>query len=162
MVATANELESKRKQLKNISNDIEEKHDLVEKRAEEIETLRMKLDEIVHSSMTSDQRVKKLEQIIEDEEKNYNSLVQDHGRLQNVLYKNQQILYALQNAGKIKESSIDNFKSTYNVSKKQLSNIYSTLEKRKEVVYDIVIFCEIAKKKLMQFAILLLFFRNIA
>lgn len=139
MIATANNLDNKRKELKNAINEIEQKHGLVERRVEEIESLRLKLDETRQSSMTADQRVKKLEQMIEDEERNYKCLVQDHSRLQTVLYKNQQNLYELDNVGIIKETAIANFRTTFQQSKKELTNYYTELEKRKEIAYNIVI-----------------------
>lgn len=138
MVATANELDNKRKKMKDINNEIIEKQEKIELRSDEIDNLRKKLEEVAQTSSTADQRAKTLEQIIQLEEKNFNGLVQDHARLQSLLYRNQQVLYELQCTGTLKETSIDNFKTTFNACKKDLGNVYVELERTKEIAYNIV------------------------
>lgn len=138
MEATAHDLENKRRKLKELQGECAEKTNNIEKKCEELQQLKQKLEDTITSSMSADQRAKMLERMVEMQERNYNCLVQDHSRLQSLLYRNQQKLFELQSFGKIKETSIKNCKAALLSAKKQLVANYLVYERLKEAAYDIV------------------------
>lgn len=138
LAATAGHLEKERRRSKEMLQEIHDKNNRIEQLVLGLQSLRKKSNDLMNRSISSEERAKQLEAIIDDEQRNYNIFLQDINKMQGVLFRNQQALVDLQTTGKTKEMEITNLRASAIILKKEIKKTYNDLEIQRGLSYNVV------------------------
>ena len=90
------------------------------------------------NNLSSEERLKKIQKMIEQEEKISKMYLADTEKINNFLYRTDQLLKDQQSVGKTLEIQANNAYCICNKLRKHIRDEKKSLEKLKEVVYDMV------------------------
>lgn len=90
------------------------------------------------STVSSTERIRKIQKMIENEEKHCSILMTDTEKINSNLYRRDQILKDQQQVGKTLEIQINNANCICTKLRKHIRDEQKALETLKEVVYDMV------------------------
>uniref|UniRef100_A0A6P7GYN5 Coiled-coil domain-containing protein 39 n=1 Tax=Diabrotica virgifera virgifera TaxID=50390 RepID=A0A6P7GYN5_DIAVI len=146
----ANHLKNERLKGKRMDEQFTEKEALCAQYTEEVATLQKKLEEVKNSAMTSEERIKSIEKIIEQEEKLYNINLADIEKTNGVLFRSEQTLKEQREIGKNLAIEIDTGACTTAQLRKHIQTERKELERIKEVVYEMEFRIDECEKKLYE------------
>ncbi|XP_060519727.1 coiled-coil domain-containing protein 39 [Cylas formicarius] len=136
VTGAARHLEQTRLTGKMLSEQIDQKERLRIKTQEELTNLEQKLQEMKGTNVTSAERITKIQNLIDGQENSCKIFISDTERINNNLYRMTQVLTEQKDAGKILETNLNNVYCMCAKLKKHISDEKKSLEKIKEVVYN--------------------------
>ncbi|XP_076271047.1 coiled-coil domain-containing protein 39-like [Rhynchophorus ferrugineus] len=136
VASAAQTLEKERMKGRTLIKEIDEKEKLCIKYQEELDQLEEKLKEMKGSSLSSEERIKKIQKLIDTEERHCRMYIADTEKINGNLYRTDQLLKDQQNIGKTLETNINNAYCICNKLRKHIRDENKSLEQLKEVVYD--------------------------
>ncbi|XP_056637755.1 coiled-coil domain-containing protein 39 [Diorhabda sublineata] len=148
--AAAHHLKNERLKAKRMDEVFAEKEVLCAKYAEEVAILEDKLHETKNCAMTSEDRIKRIEKIIEHEEKLYNISLADTEKTNGVLFRSEQQLKEQKALGKNLEIEINTGACTTAQLRKHIQSERKELDRIKEVVYEMEFRIDECEKKLYE------------
>lgn len=125
-------------QNKQLNRIIEEKTIQCAQYAEEIEKIKQKMLEMKESAMTSNERIKTIENMIDKEQKMYVICVADTDKINSILYRLDKLLLEQKEIAKTLEMNINTVTCNCTQLRKNIQHLKKELDKIKEVVYDMV------------------------
>ncbi|CAG9840049.1 unnamed protein product [Diabrotica balteata] len=150
-VSTASHhLKNERLRGKRMDEQFTEKEALCAQYTEDVGALQTKLEEVKNSAMTSEERIKSIEKIIEQEEKLYNINLADIEKTNGVLFRSEQTLKEQREIGKNLAIEIDTGACTTAQLRKHIQTERKELERIKEVVYEMEFRIDECEKKLYE------------
>lgn len=105
---------------------------------EDMNKINNKMAELEGSTLTSNERIKRIENMIEKEEKYYAVCVTDTEKINSTLYRLENLLLEQKELGKSLELDITNSTSNCTQLRRHIRQLKKDLDKIKEVVYDMV------------------------
>lgn len=117
---------------------IEEKTALCSSYGEEIDKMKQKMREMRESTLTSNERIKKIENMIDKEEKFHSICLSDTEKINSTLYRLDKLLLEQKDIGKMLEHNISNATCNCTQLRRHIRELKRDLDKIKEVVYDMV------------------------
>ncbi|CAH1176156.1 unnamed protein product [Phaedon cochleariae] len=148
VAATAHHLENERIKAKRLDQMYLDKESLSAKYHEDIDKLQQKMNEMKESTMSSEERIRRIEKLIEKEEKLHDIFLGDTEKLNGVMYRSEQVLKDLKSVGKLLEIDINNVNCNCVQLRKHIQAKKKEVEKIKEVVYDMEFRIDEKEKKL--------------
>lgn len=138
VATSAQHLQNERTKAKRLTQFIEEKTILCAQYAEDIEKIKYKMEEMRGSTLTSNERIKKIENMIDKEEKLYSICVMDTDKINSTLYRLDKLFLEQKEIGKTLELNINNATCNCTQLRRHIRQLKKDLENIKEVVYDMV------------------------
>lgn len=117
---------------------IEEKTILCAQYLEDIENIKYKMEEMRESTLTSNERIKRIENMIDKEEKFHAICVADTEKINSTLYRLDKLCLEQKEIGKSLELNINNTTCNCTQLRRHIRQMKTDLDKIKEVVYDMV------------------------
>ncbi|XP_057653393.1 coiled-coil domain-containing protein 39-like [Diorhabda carinulata] len=148
--AAAHHLKNERLKAKRMDEVFAEKEVLCAKYADEVAILEDKLHETKNCAMTSEDRIKRIEKMIEHEEKLYNISLADTEKTNGVLFRSEQQLKEQKALGKNLEIEINTGACTTAQLRKHIQSERKELDRIKEVVYEMEFRIDECEKKLYE------------
>lgn len=136
--SSAQHLENERIKRKFVIDSIQQIETRRIKFEEDIEKLMQKMEEMRGSSMSSAEKLRSMEKMIEMEEKLYNIYVSDTEKINSQLYRNDKAYKDQIAIGKSLEMDVSNTTLVCTQLRKRIRGESIELEKFKEVVYNMV------------------------
>lgn len=138
-VATSSQhLQNERIKSKRLTNLIEEKSILCTQYEVDAEKFLNKIEEMKECTMTSSERIKRIENMIEKEEKTHGICITDTDKINSTLYRFEKLFNDQKDIGKGLELSISNATCSCTQLRRHIPQLKKDLHKIKEVVYDTV------------------------
>lgn len=106
--------------------------------AEEIEKIKKKMLEMKESTVTSNERIKNIENMIDKEQKFHAICVTDTEKINSTLYRLDKLFLEQKEIGKTLEININNVTCNCTQLRKHIQLLKKELDQIKEVVYDMV------------------------
>lgn len=125
-------------QSKELLQIIEEKTVLCANYEEEIDKMKQKIMEMRESTLSSNERIKKIENMIDKEEKFHSICLNDAEKINSTLYRFDRLLLEQKDIGKMLEHNINNATCNCTQLRRHIRQLKRDLDKIKEVVYDMV------------------------
>ncbi|CAH1133222.1 unnamed protein product [Ceutorhynchus assimilis] len=125
-----------RLQSKEQDKDIDKYKRVIIKNEKKIKTLYGQIEDMKNTTNSSSERVEKIYKMIDVEEKRCALLTTDTEKINNHLYRTVQLLKEQESIGKTLEAQINNCQCIANKLRKHIRDEKRSLEKLKEVVYD--------------------------
>lgn len=138
VATTSRHLQNERIKGKNLLKYIEEKTELCAKTENEVEKIRFKMEEMKASTLTSNDRIKRIENMIEKEEKYFAICVTDTEKINSTLYRLDKLYTEQKEVAQNLEISINNATGNCTQLRRHIRQLKNDLDKIKEVVYDMV------------------------
>ncbi|ERL93196.1 hypothetical protein D910_10493 [Dendroctonus ponderosae] len=136
VTASANNLEKLRIQKRQMDVEMDQKERKCIKDQAEMESIESKIAEMKGSNLSSTERIRRIRKLMESEEKRCSVLMADTEKINSNLYRTDQLLKDQQQVGKSLEIQINNSYCICNKLRKHIRDEEKSLEKLKEVVYD--------------------------
>ncbi|XP_050306787.1 coiled-coil domain-containing protein 39 [Anthonomus grandis grandis] len=133
---SANSLEKIRMKNRMVDYKISEKERHSIKDKEDLVILEDKIRDMEGNSLSSSERINRIQKMIEHEQKHSNMLMADTEKINNSLYRTDQMLKEQQGIGKSLEVQMNNLHCISTKLRKHIVDEKKSLEKIKEVVYD--------------------------
>ncbi|KAG5864259.1 hypothetical protein JTB14_019631 [Gonioctena quinquepunctata] len=148
VAAAAHHLENERIKSKRKDQTFVDKEILSDKYRQDIENLEKKFEEVKESSMSAEERVRRIEKLIDHEEKLYNFYMSDTEKINANVFRNDQLLKEQRDFGKFLEVEISNTNCNCTQLRKHIQKQKRELDSIKEVVYDMEFRIDDTEKKL--------------
>ncbi|XP_066261629.1 coiled-coil domain-containing protein 39-like [Euwallacea similis] len=136
VTTSANNLEKLRIQNRLLDNKIDQEERRCIKGRQDTEAIQEKINEMKSSNVSSAERIKKIQKMIEMVEKECAVLISDTEKINSNLFRTDQQLKDQQALGKTLETQINNTYCISNKLRKHIRDDKKILEKLKESVYD--------------------------
>lgn len=124
---------------KHLTHTIEEREMLCGRYQDDIERLYKKIEEMKGSTANAAERIKKIENMIDDEERHLRMHVADTEKINTVIFRYDKMLLEQREIGKILAIDMNNATCNCSQLRKHIQLQKNNLDKIKEVVYDMVI-----------------------
>nr|XP_023029063.1 coiled-coil domain-containing protein 39 [Leptinotarsa decemlineata] len=148
VAASSLDLENERIRSKRLDQTFADKEILCDKYRQDIENLEKKFAEVKGCTMSSEERIKRIEKLINYEERLYDIYISDTEKINSSMYRIDKFLKDQKSIGKILEIDLNNANCNCAQLRKHIQSKKKDLEKIKEVVYDMEYRIDDTEKKL--------------
>lgn len=138
VASSSHNLQNEQVKMKRLTKFMEEKLKCCCRYEEDIAKIKNKMEEMKESTLTSNERIKKIQNMIDKEEKYYNICLTDTERINSTLYRLDKLLLEQKEISKILELNINDATCNCTQLRRHISQLKKELDKIKEVVYDMV------------------------
>ena len=140
MTSAGRELENHRMKSRNMKMEITITDEKIRNISESIEELKCKMEEVNVSSMSSNDRAKQLENMIEEEQRRESNLRSELSKTQTLLYRIQTSFQEVNDVGKTKEVEIFGCDIQTKHLEKESKEVLNNLQIQRELLYNLVRF----------------------